>query len=47
MISGLTGLGQGPVGIGTAVPLTRIPPSMLVGKPSTPQARLPYDITIR
>jgi protease IV len=28
-------------------PLSRIPPSLLVSGPDTPQARLPYDITIR
>ncbi len=28
-------------------PLSRIPPSLLMSAPDTPQARLPYDITIR
>lgn len=28
-------------------PLSRIPPSLLLSRPETPQARLPYDITIR
>jgi protease-4 len=28
-------------------PLSRIPPSLFLSKPDSPQARLPYDITIR
>ena len=28
-------------------PLSRIPPSLMLSKPYTPQARLPYDISIR
>ncbi len=28
-------------------PLSRIPPSLFMSRPDTPQARLPYDITIR